>query len=380
MLRKRQQSHTEAPATKDFPLAFVILAHNEWSTLTELVTVLSAAPEDTVVVHVDRKVDQRRVKAFEDHFRNRPNVLVFSEVRCKWGGISLVDVTLRALEKLTRTGRPYSYVSLLSGVDYPIKPLAEFRYYLKASHGNEFIEAYSFYTQRWIKTGIYAERFEYVFPFARSGLLTYPFLLWYKLVELIDLRRPMPKGFVPYSGSQWWTLTRGFIDWLQTSSESRELLQRMRATFVPDEMYFQTLVMSSPFSDRVKFRNLRHIEWLGSGTPYTFKSGDFNRLARSPQFFCRKIVKRYDIGFFRRINDDLVSGRRPRRRPKMARPSAQPVLQVAATGPVGIARADAASPLGRFRIRRLVRRTRVGVPIQAARVQDALPRAIDPAE
>ncbi len=291
----------------DHPLAFVVLAHGEWSTLVDLVDVLAADPHDTVVIHLDRKIDWRKRQAIAKRFDRRGNVIVFSAVRCKWGGISLIDATLQALHRLKLSGRRFQYASLLSGVDYPLKPLSELRGFLSAHEGAEFIEAKNFYTERWIRTGIYAERFEYWFPFARSGLLSRPFKVWYHLVKLLDFRRLTLTGFVGYSGSQWWTLSRDAVAWILTNPASADLRHRMKFTFVSDEMYFQTLVMSSPFADEVAYHNLRHIEWLPRGTPYSFQLGDFDRLASSPQFFCRKVIKRQNPDLVERMRMDLLT-------------------------------------------------------------------------
>ncbi len=177
---------------KNYPLAYVVLAHGEWSTLADLVDVIAADPFDTVIIHVDRKSDWRKRKAFEDYFRSRENVIVFSEVRCKWGGISLVDVTTLALRRLKDSGRRFEYVSLLSGIDYPIKPLSRLRKLLSSCGQREFIEVRNFYTERWIQTGIYVERFEYWFPFVRFGWLSRAFKLWYDSARAFDRQLSSP--------------------------------------------------------------------------------------------------------------------------------------------------------------------------------------------
>lgn len=296
---------------EDYPLAFVVLAHGEWSTLARLVDVIAADPCDTVVIHVDSRLDWRKRKAVSEYFKPRTNVLVVSEVRCKWGGIGLVDATLASLRHLQGTGRAYGHVSLLSGTDYPIKPVNMLRSFLFENSNCQFIEAYNFYTERWIMCGIYAERFEYWFPFARSGLFTRPFQLWYRLMIALDIRRPMDPEFIPYSGSQWWTLGRDVLEWILRDAKTNKLRARMKSTFIPDEMFFQTLIMSSPFSRSVVSRNLRHIEWLPTGTPRVFSIEDLDCLRGSSSFFCRKLIERRCPNLLKTIETELL-GRRAR--------------------------------------------------------------------
>jgi len=291
---------------KDYPLAFVVLAHGEWSMLARLVDAIAADPGDTVVIHVDGRLDWRKRRAVSEYFKSRANVMVVSEVRCKWGGIGLVDATLASLRHLQGTGRAYEHVSLLSGTDYPIKPVSMLRSFLFENSNCQFIETYNFYTERWIMCGIYAERFEYWFPFARSGLFTRPFQLWYRLMLALDIRRPMDPEFIPYSGSQWWILRRDVLEWILRDAKTGRLRARMQSTFIPDEMFFQTLIMSSPFYRSVVSRNLHHIEWLPGGTPRVFSIEDFDRLRGSPSFFCRKLIGRRCPKLLKRIEAELL--------------------------------------------------------------------------
>ena len=142
-----------------FPLAFAILAHEEFSTLEALVQRLSEEPADSVVVHLDGKVAASQFRRLVTRFADRSNVAIMHGRRCHWGGISLVEATLDALRHLDELGRPYRHVSFLSGIDFPIRPVSELRAHLATDAHGEYIEAHNFYTERWIQRGLYAERF-----------------------------------------------------------------------------------------------------------------------------------------------------------------------------------------------------------------------------
>jgi hypothetical protein len=64
-----------------------------------------------------------------------------------------------------------------------------------------------------------------------------------------------------------------------------------RTVACPDELFFQTLVMNSPFRQRVLFDNFRHIEWSSRGArnPKVLDVGDFDSLRSSRAHFCRKL-------------------------------------------------------------------------------------------
>ena len=42
----------------EMPLAFIVLAHDDWDHLEKLVQLLSANESDTVVVHIDKRASQ----------------------------------------------------------------------------------------------------------------------------------------------------------------------------------------------------------------------------------------------------------------------------------------------------------------------------------
>lgn len=272
-----------------FPLAYVVLAHDNWPHLEHLVDRLASDPADSVFIHIDKRVPDILFERARDRIA-RDNVHFTGRVKCHWGHYSLVEATLIGLRALQLSGRPYRYVSLLSGSDYPIKPLSDFRAHLRAEEGKEFIEAYNMYFERWIRGGPYAERFEYVYPFPRFAYHHYLFRLWEKGCEFIDRRRAMPQGHVPYSGSQWWTLTPAAVEIILEAMKDRELVAFYRTTLVPDEMMLHTILMNSERAEQVAHHNLRHIRWIGEGTPYTFTDDDFGELADSPDYFARKIT------------------------------------------------------------------------------------------
>jgi hypothetical protein len=108
----------------------------------------------------------------------------------------------------------------------------------------------------------------------------------------LGLRRRMTGGMRPYGGSGWWTLSRACIEMILARVAAEPSLERFfRTTACPDEMFFQTLVMDSPFADNVVSNNFRYIAWQDSSArnPKILDAGDFGDIARSGAHFCRKL-------------------------------------------------------------------------------------------
>jgi hypothetical protein len=288
-----------------FPLAFILLAHDNWPHLQQLVKYFAADPADTLVIHIDGRVPNVVFERVKQQL-GRPNVLFSNRLKCHWGHFSLVEATLAGIQTLAASGRPFRYASLLSGVDYPIKPQARLRRFLAECGDQEFIEAYNMYFERWVISGSYTERYEYIYPFGRYVYHQKLFRLWELFQAKRDRRRSMPKGLVPFSGSQWWTLTSQAIQAILTAVQDRELMEFFRVTFVPDEMFFQTLLMNSARRPRVSFRNLRKIRWEGGGWPHIFTEEDFDELKASDAFLARKITLSKSQALIRRIHAHLL--------------------------------------------------------------------------
>jgi hypothetical protein len=81
------------------------------------------------------------------------------------------------------------------------------------------------------------------------------------------------------------------------------LVRFFRRVACPDEMFFQTLVMNSPFRDRVLGSNFRYVQWPENGArnPKVLDEGDFDRIAASRAHFCRKLDSRASAGLMPRL-------------------------------------------------------------------------------
>lgn len=95
--------------------AFLIIAHNNWRQLKQLIKCLDSDNHD-IYVHIDRKS-----KDFDKfNFANvtqKSMLKFYTEYEVFWGGFSLVEVELFLLQKAFTTH--YDYYHIISGVDLP---------------------------------------------------------------------------------------------------------------------------------------------------------------------------------------------------------------------------------------------------------------------
>jgi hypothetical protein len=84
------------------------------------------------------------------------------------------------------------------------------------------------------------------------------------------------------------------------ASRQADVRQFFRRTWVPDEMFFQTLVAKLVTPEKISGSGLNFYHFIPQGTPLVFHNDQLGFLARQPHFFARKISPRA-----RRLKDAL---------------------------------------------------------------------------
>ena len=116
----------------------------------------------------------------------------------------------------------------------------------------------------------------------------------------LPLRRRFPDGYRPYGGSQFWSLPREAAAYVSRfAHEETSFVRFFEHVYIPDELFFPTVLLNSSFRDDVLNDNLRHIEWTPSddgGGPRVWRTEDFAELAGSSKLFARKFDVTVDEG------------------------------------------------------------------------------------
>lgn len=116
------------------------------------------------------------------------------------------------------------------------------------------------------------------------------------------LPRTFLKGATPFIGTQWKVVTRSFCQFAVHHPSAARFKAFYRRSFIPDEAFFQTLIMNSPNQGEVMNDDLRTIDWIPDGDiklrPRTFVTADALRLTLSPDLFARKFNLEEDAAIF----------------------------------------------------------------------------------
>ena len=220
------------------------------------------------VIHFDRKIDIRPDDPYLLHLQCMPRVrLVRDRLNVQWGSYATVEATFRLIREAFHFDG-IAYLHLISGQCRHVKPVDYIHDYFRAHAGKEFIQSVDM-----AAVPSFLSRFT-IFHWhdyynLRSGRLKDVTIrrlskisrVVQKMLAAVGLHRRTPNGFPPlYVGSAWWSLTaeccRYMLDYVDTAPRYSS---RFRYTQLSDEMFFQTLIMHSPFAGSVANTNLRFI-------------------------------------------------------------------------------------------------------------------------
>ena len=275
-------------------VAFLILAHYQPEHLARLLRTISADWND-IYIHIDNKSE---LDSFVSDIDDLDTPFVLTEgqrIDVRWGGFSIVEATLSLLSAAYQSDQFYDRFCLLSGADFPIKPLNQIKKAFET--GLEFMRI-----DRLLTPDVDTSHTRYIkyHHFVDSNLLATR-----ELSGKIE-RQPYD-GVDLYHGSAWWSLTRDCIDYIvDFLADNPDYTEYHRTTLCPDEIYFHSIVKGSPYaenlthdfakqSDLEQFYLLNehgchYIDWNSSGErlPKVLMAGDACKLFHSEALFARK--------------------------------------------------------------------------------------------
>lgn len=265
---------------------YVIRAHTAPEQLARLVERLDEG-DVRFYVHVNSRTDDEVFEAMRARLAGHEHVVWAPRVACRWGGFSLLRATLVAIEGILASGDLPDHALLLSGQDYPLKPPAEIRAHLADRQGRNLLDNFHLPSSTWAGEG------------GGLGRLRYPYFeqFRYKTRLLrIPLPRRLPAGLEPYGGMAFWALTGETLEWLMRyTAERPDVLDFFRHTKMPDETFFQTVLLSSPLAGTVDKELLHYQDWSsGSAHPATLGAADLPQLRASGKLFARKFDAELD--------------------------------------------------------------------------------------
>lgn len=278
--------------------AFLIMAHKNDLSFRTLLQQLDDENSD-IYIHMDIKNKNYDISEVENNI-HKSTVYHIDRMDLTWGGYSLVACELNLLNEATNKMK-YDYYHLLSGQDLLISTIDNVYNFFAKNSGKEFVRFES-------STFKYEDRVRYYSiqeKVGRNKNLLYYVDRGFRLVQkTLKIKRSKSVEF--QKGAQWFSITDDLARYVVM--KENWVKKTFNYTFAPDEVFLQTLVYNSSFKERLYSKTYnndiesiqRLIDWK-RGTPYTFKSEDFDELVFSKMLFARKFDEKTDREIINKI-------------------------------------------------------------------------------
>lgn len=295
-------------------VAYVIQTYKDLDQVERLAqTIAKGARDATVVVsHHGTDLDRKRLETSPAIDRVLPSA-------GGRGRFSVIDGLMSAMRWLEKRPQPFDWLVVLSGQDYPIRPVSELEAELAGSEYDGYFHHFEALNEAdalappmsWSRQEV---EDRYLFDYAvlkeqpttlDRALLKIPRLLsertrGYRLHTGFGImlgnrvsEAPFTRDFKLYGGSYWMTINRkavqsilGFVD------EHPDIVQYFRSVIVPEEAFLQTVLANDP-ALHLSSHELRYYEFgQRHGHPLDFTMGDLPRVLDSGCYFARKFDMR----------------------------------------------------------------------------------------
>ena len=274
--------------------AFLIMAHDNWKILARLIKKLDHIDND-IYLHIDEKAIIEDAKKELQDICRFSKIYYVEKIDASWGGYSLVKCEMRLFNDASK--KKYNYYHLLSGIDFPIKPMQEIHCFFEKNNGFEFVHMCD---EEFSEKN--AGRHQY-YRFFQEKIGRNNHSIFYQIERILVFIQRIFKvnrdnnfpNMVYVCGSQWCSITHEAVIFLLNSEE---LIEKMfKYTRICDEFFVQTILINSQFKEKIyglkkavdiHEQNLRSVDWV-RGDPYTYKVDDYDELINSNNLFCRKV-------------------------------------------------------------------------------------------
>lgn len=255
-----------------------------------------------------------------------------------WGAFGIVEATIEGMRQILNEHPECRHITLLSGDDFPIKPVSSFEDFLSDKQDFSLVHHWGFYpydtmdndpTHPWHQ-GSFVQKLRlsrYYFNLFNTRYSVPPIenTAYFQFNNFQKIKHYLAhkgKGFtnkhreefiqfilsfylkfprsIPlkniYGGSQWMTLCRKHAEYVINYHDNhKDIAKFFRHIMLPDETYIQTILMNSPYKGNIINNNYRFIKFSGNTYhPIIFDKTHFEELKNHEAFFARKFSENTD--------------------------------------------------------------------------------------
>ena len=271
--------------------AYLIMAHDQFYALRELVSVLDD-PRNDIFIHFDKKAKRIPEGALLSRKKGTGKLVVLGpkkRVNVVWGDVSQIKAEYALLKCAYEYGEKwgkYDYYHIISGTHFPLKSNDDLNNWFEVNKGNSILKHVDLTEEEiQMRFGLYHYFLKHLVD--KRRLLNKMYHLAWRLVlrvqKIVGIKRDTT--FIKGKSSQWCSLTNDAVELLLL--KEKETLRHFRRTFCCDEFFVLSVLEGSGlpyiFDDKICL-----VEFVNT-TPKVFKEEDCDHLMGSGALFFRKM-------------------------------------------------------------------------------------------
>lgn len=261
--------------------AYLIMAHNQFLALKELVSALDDVRND-IYIHFDKKV--KKLPNLNTRF-SKLEVLE-ERINVIWGDISQIKAEY-ALFKASSRQNKYSYYHLISGTHFPLKSNDDIHKWFDSKNGECVLREVPL-SEKEIQMRFGKYHFFLKHLVSSVNIVNKAYHLGWRAMLGVQKRLGINRNtsFIKGKASQWCSLNEEAVRLLLINEA--ESLKRFRRTFCCDEFFVRSVIENSGvsfvFDDKICY-----VEFVRT-TPKQFSEKDYDALMASDALFFRKLT------------------------------------------------------------------------------------------
>lgn len=261
--------------------AYLIMAHNQFLALKELVSALDDVRND-IYIHFDKKV--KKLPNLNTRF-SKLEVLE-ERINVIWGDISQIKAEY-ALFKASSRQNKYSYYHLISGTHFPLKSNDDIHKWFDSKNGECVLREVPL-SEKEIQMRFGKYHFFLKHLVSSVNIVNKAYHLGWRAMLGVQKRLGINRNtsFIKGKASQWCSLNEEAVRLLLINEA--ESLKRFRRTFCCDEFFVRSVIENSGvsfvFDDKICY-----VEFVRT-TPKQFSEEDYDALMASDALFFRKLT------------------------------------------------------------------------------------------
>lgn len=201
-------------------------------------------------------------------------------------------LAIRDLLELAVSDPRVTYIHIISGQDILLRDYSEFERFFSGSQ-----KIYMTCTSMKDAPDDIKRRLENWIPFSnidcRKKTVSYINDVFYSVQRFLHITRKRLGMFDDiYKGMVWCSFPVSVARYvIEYNATHKEFLNDLKHTQIPEEFFFQTIIMNSSYKENVVKRNLRYTDWSGKNgsNPSFLDETDYEAIIGSTSFFARKI-------------------------------------------------------------------------------------------